>query len=241
MANMANRKYFDFSAAIALDDTGGNSVQNIFGYQTAATTAFRALWGKTATYVFPPAVQQMQIKSTQSADTMQVLLIGLDANYDAIQDTVTLAGTAVQTTTASFFRINTAIILTGSNAGTIDIGNDLGGSATFYKTILPGNGRCQESFYTVPRNHCFLLYRIDAFSADSTAGKPAIFRNYVSNAAGRVLNVARTTFADNMHIQRQMPFKYDEKSDIQFQAATASGSHEIAVFGEGVLHNLTQV
>ena len=38
-----------------------------------------------------------------------------------------------------------------------------------------------------------------------------------------------------MNIQRRFPFKYDEKSDIQFQLRTFSGTHEMNVFGEGAL------
>ena len=232
----SNRNYIDWPAAVAMGKSIGNSSQNIFGYQTSATTDFKALWGKATAYVFPSSAQQMQIKSDSGSDTMNVLIIGLDSNYDVIQETVTLAGTAVQTTTASFLRLNTAIILAGTNVGTIDIGDDLAGTPTYYKTILPGNGRCQESFYTVPRGYCFFLYRIDAFSADGNNVKPAIFRNYVANSTGRELNVARTTFVGNMNIQRQIPFKYDEKTDIQMQSATASGVHEIGIFAEGVLH-----
>jgi len=41
-----------------------------------------------------------------------------------------------------------------------------------------------------------------------------------------------------MNIQRRIPFKYNEKTDIQFQCATNSGSHELSVFGEGILVDL---
>jgi hypothetical protein len=38
-----------------------------------------------------------------------------------------------------------------------------------------------------------------------------------------------------MNIQRRLPFKYNEKTDIQFQLRTGSGTHEMNVFGEGIL------
>jgi hypothetical protein len=151
---------------------------------------------------------------------------------------VTLTGTSTVTTTKEFFRLNGAVILSGTNVGTIDIGDDLAGTPTYYKGIRPGDGSCQDSFYTVPRGYQFLLYRIDAFSNDSTAAKPAVFRNFVRNESGRLLNVARTTFFNNMNIQRQIPFVYQEKTDIQLQCATISGSHEIAVFAEGIQHEM---
>ena len=236
----SNDKYINWEAAVALGKTGGNEAWNIFGYNTDAGTNLRAMWyrGDTTDYVFPSAAQIMQVKSTDAADTMNLLIIGLDANYDRISETVTLAGTSIVSTTKEFLRLNAAIILAGSNAGTIDIGDDLGGTPTYYKGIRPRDGRCQDSISTIPRGYQFALYRIDAFSADTTASKPGIFRNYVANESGRILNVARTTFFNNMNIQRRIPFVYAEKTDIQFQLSSVSGSHEMGVFGEGVLHEM---
>ena len=236
----SNRNYIDWPAAVALGKTTGNEAWNIFGYNTGAGTNLRAMWyrGDTTDYVFPSAAQIMQVKSTNAADTMNLLIVGLDANYDRISETVTLAGTSVVSTTKEYLRLNAAIILAGSNAGTIDIGDDLAGTPTYYKGIRPGDGRCQDSISTIPRGYQFALYRIDAFSADGTAAKPAVFRNYVANESGRILNVARTTFFNNMNIQRRIPFVYSEKTDIQFQLSSITGSHEMGVFGEGVLHEM---
>ena len=237
-----NDKYINWEAAVALGKTSGNEAWNIFGYNTGAGTNLRAMWyrGDTTDYVFPSAAQIMQVKSTNAADTMNLLIVGLDANYDRISETVTLAGTSVVSTTKEYLRLNAAIILAGSNAGTIDIGDDLAGTPTYYKGIRPGDGRCQDSISTIPRGYQFALYRIDAFSADSTASKPGIFRNYVANESGRILNVARTTFFNNMNIQRRIPFVYSGKTDIQFQLSSITGSHEMGVFGEGVLHEMDQ-
>ena len=235
-----NDKYINWEAAVALGKTKGNEAWNIFGYNTAADNTLSALWYRTGAYVFPPAAQIMQVKSTDAADTMNLLIQGLDANYDRISETVTLAGTSVVSTTKEYLRINGIIILAGSNVGTIDLGDDLAGTPTYYKGIRPGDGRCQDSFTTIPRGYQFALYRIDAFSADGTAAKPGVFRNYVANESGRILNVARTTFFNNMNIQRRIPFVYSEKTDIQLQCSPVSGTHEMGVFAEGVLHEMNQ-
>jgi len=42
-----------------------------------------------------------------------------------------------------------------------------------------------------------------------------------------------------MNIQRRLPFKYSSKTDIQFQLQTNSGTHEMNVFGEGILIDTT--
>ena len=231
-----SRKYLDWGAAVTLGESGTNRPRNIFGYQTSADTTLRTMWYRANTnYVFPSAAQTMQVRSSSGSDTMDLLIQGLDSNYEEITDTVTLTGTSVVTTNKQFLRLNSAVILSGSNAGTIDIGDDLAGTPTYYKGIRPGDGTCQDSFFTVPKDHSFLLYRLDAFSNDSTAAKPALFRNQVTNGDGRVLNVARTGFFNQMQILRTIPFKYSEKTDIQLQGATRQGSHEIGIFAEGVL------
>ena len=233
-----NDKYINWEAAVALGKTAGNEAWNIFGYNANATGDLSAMWYRTGAYVFPSAAQIMQVKSTDAADTMPLLIQGLDSNYDRISETVTLAGTSVGATTKQYLRITGAIILAGSNAGTIDIGDDLAGTPTYDKGIRPGDGRCQDSFSTIPRGYQFLLYRIDAFSADGSAAKPGLFRNYVANESGRILNVARTTFFNQMNIQRRIPFVYAEKTDIQLQLTPLSGTHEMGVFAEGVLHEM---
>ena len=119
-----NRKLYDFPIAVASGIDDYNSVVNIFGYNGAATTAFRVLWEKDSDYTPPSSAQQMQVKSTSGSDTMNLLIQGLDSNYDALNETVTLTGTSVVTTTNSFYRINNAIILSGSNVGVIDIGGN---------------------------------------------------------------------------------------------------------------------
>ena len=211
-------------------------VRNIFGYQTTGDTTLRALWEFANTsYVYPPSAIQMTVTAADAGDDGKNLLIkGLDANYDEITETVTLVGAGDVVTTTSFLRINDVILLTGTtNIGLITVQN--AAKTIKYGGIRAGDGRNQSSIYTVPAGHCFYLYRIDAFSSDSTAAKPAVFRNLSINSSGQTYNTARTTFFNNMNILRQLPFKYSEKTDIQFQVATDQGSHELSVFGEGVL------
>jgi hypothetical protein len=101
-----------------------------------------------------------------------------------------------------------------TNVGLITVQNT--GKTVKYGGIRAGDGRNQASIFTVPADKCFFLYRIDAFSNDSSAAKPAIFRNFTVNALGQQYNTARTTFFNNMNIQRRIPFKYNEKQIYNF-------------------------
>src|SRR6056300_2001309 len=212
----------------------GATVRNIFGYNTAITTAFIPAWEFVSAYTYPGSAITMTITSASSSDNGKTLLIlGLDENYAEISDTVTINGGGDINTNKPFFRINDVILTSGeTNVGLITVQNTA--KTVKYGGIRIGDGRNQASIFTVPAKKCFFLYRIDGFSSDSTAAKPAVFRNFTITSSGQQYNTARTTFLGNMNIQRRLPFKYDEKTDIQCQLGTLQGSHELAVFGEGV-------
>lgn len=216
----------------------GGEVRNIFGYQETADTTFRVMWEFDSTdLVFPSSAIPLTVTSASGSDDGKSLLIkGLDANWNVLTETVTLVGGGDVVTTNSFLRINDLVLISGIiNVGLITVQNS--GKTEKYAGIREEDGRNQASHFSVPANHCYYLYRIDAFSSDTTSAKPALFKNVSINNAngGQEYNVARTTFLGNMHIQRRFPFKYTEKTDIQFQLRTQVGTHEMNVFGEGLL------
>jgi len=222
-----------FELQISRGQILNHEVRNIFGWQASTTTAFIPLWENATAYTYPTSALPMTVTSASASDDGgTVTIIGLDINYNEISETVIANSTTAPVTTKGFFRINDVIFAnTGTNVGIITISN----GGTTYAKILAGVGRNQASIYTVPAGKCFYLYRIDAFSNDSTAVKPGLFRNYVRYNNGNEYVVARTTFSGNMNIQRRLPFKYNEKTDIQFQLRTLSGTYEMNVFGEGVV------
>src|SRR6056300_2068103 len=230
---MSNNFINDERLLLARGQIRGATVRNIFGYQTNVTTSFIPAWEVAGTYTYPTGSGlAMTVESTSTSDNGKTVLIqGLDSDYNDKTETVTL-NSASAPVTDLFFRINDVILTSGTtNIGTITLKN----AGTTYAGIRIGDGRNQASIYTVPANREFYLYRIDAFSNDSTAAKPGIFKNFSQNSNGQQYNVARTTFYNQMNIQRRIPFKYSEKTDIQFQLRTLVGTHEMNVFGEGYL------
>ena len=205
---------------------------NIFGFNTAVDTAFETLWNDGATYAFPSAAVVMDLVSTSASDTMDVLVSGLDASYNEISETVTLTGTSAVTTSVSFLRINSAIILSGQNAGDISVSN----GGTTYAFIGTNIGTTQACIYTVPAGHSLYIFRIDFNSATTNGNKYLTVRNKLATHTGRVLHVAEATFAvSQVSYDRQVPFKIAEKTDFEFQAKSSSGDNEVAVFVECVL------
>lgn len=229
-----NRKYFDFEAGVGFGLSGGNSVRNIFGYNNQVGTSFVPLWENSSAYIYPTSALTMTVTNAAADNGVIIRIIGLDANYDIISEDHTLANG--NTTTQQFFRINDLITISGNAVnGDITVAN----SGITYAKIRSGDGRNQASIFTVPRNHEFGLYRIDAFCASSVQNNRILtFRNTVETVTGVKLRVAETEFRERMDIQRRLPFVYNEKTDIQFNFKADSGTQFVSVFAEGVLRSI---
>lgn len=229
-----NCKHHEFDLMVSENHIADHRVINIFGFNDSVGTEYVPQWEDAAAYVYPGSALTMTAVSDSASDTAVTMLIqGLDINYDEIQTTFALDGTNAVTIDTAFYRINNVITTAGNAAGTVTIANE----GTTYAKVRAGAGKNQASIYTVPRGHSFYLYRIDAFSgqADATSNRWIFFRNFTRSATGVILQVAETTLRADMHIQRRFPFRYTEKTDIQFQCKSNQGTHEIGVFAEGVL------
>ncbi|MDB2593415.1 hypothetical protein N9Y08_07205 [Paracoccaceae bacterium] len=209
-----------------------HSALNLFGFNREVGSTFETVWNDGGSYVYPGSALTMSIVSTSASDTMDVLINGLDASYNPISETVTLTGTTPVTSTVQFFRINSAIILSGSNVGGITISN----GGTKYAFIEATLGVTQSIIYTVPAGYTFYIFRIDANSATATGSQYLTFRNVQTTSTGRTLRVAEATFAESqVSYDRQVPFTVTEKTDLQFEAKSSAGANEMSLFIEGIL------
>jgi hypothetical protein len=207
------------------------SVRNIFGYNANIGTSYIAAWELNTAYVFPNVPKIMAVTHNVADNGVIVRIIGLDQDYNPIAENITLSGGSVNTT-QEFFRINDVVTISGNAINAINIAN----TSVTYASIRGGEGRNQASIYSVPVGHSFYLNRIDAFCATAAQNSRQIFfRNFVVTKDNVILRVAETTFLEKMNIQRQYPFKYQEKTDIQFQLKASAGEQYISVFGEGLL------
>jgi len=205
---------------------------NIFGFSRTVGTTFQTIWNDGGQYVHPSAAVQMSCVSTSASDTMTIVISGLNADYETIAEIVQLNGTTPVTTTNSFYRINSATILSGSNVGDITVSE----GGTVYANIEATLGTTQACVYTVPADHSLYIFRISLTSGTVNSNKYITYRNRVDSSTGRVLRVAEATFQLNMQtFDRQIPFRIAPKSDFQFEAKSSSGTNELSIFVEALL------
>jgi len=216
--------------AIAKGESNDYSARNIFGYNSAVGTSYIPMWENNTAYTYPTQPLTMTVTSNVADNGVQVRIIGLDGDYNVITEVVTLAVSVA--TTQQFFRINDVVTISGNAANDITVSN---GGITYAK-VRGGDGKNQASIYTVPAGHSLYLVRIDAFCATAAQNNRQIyFRNLACLPSGVKLRVAETSFLETMHIQRQVPFRYNEKTDIEFQLRGSAGEQFISVFGEAIL------
>lgn len=159
----------DLNLEIAKGNVPGHSVVFVSGRHPSVATGGTptTVWNNTAnTYpwsVWNAGAAVLYLNSSSASDVQTLLLTGLDASYNIITKLVTLSGTtAVTTGTTTFFRLQSAIIVTdgvlGSAVGTINIhyGSIVG---SIVGRIDPLASTTSMAIYTVPNGYtAFSMY-----------------------------------------------------------------------------------
>lgn len=203
--------------------------KHIFGFNRTIGTSFETIFNDGGgIYQFPSAAITLTAVSSSAADTMDLVIEGLDADYNPVIDTVTLTGTVAASSNIQFFRINNAYIAGGENAGNITIAN---GGVT-YAYIEANTGVSQNAIYTVPAGCKMYINNVQFSSGTANPNKYLTGRIYSkshpSNAVQRFWQATWST--SEMSYSVPLPFAIPEKTDFAFEAKSSSGENEIAVY-----------
>ena len=226
--------YEPFDLQVARGQVDGHSNLNIYGYQPAVATTFIPVWENATAYTYPVAAMTMYLSGT-AGDTAQILISGLDGNYVAISETVTLNGATPVATTKQFFRVNSMSVSVGSAtnpAGDVILTNS--GATVTYAKILAGAGRSQAGIYTVPAGYTFFLQRVNIYTS-LNGNNFATYQNKTISSAGVVNLTQQAAFSTSYEARRIMPRPFLEKTDIQLQCKVNSSTGSITVAQEGYL------
>jgi hypothetical protein len=215
--------YFD----IARGHYSNVEAVNLFGFNETIGTDYETIANDGGGIEpVPSSAVQMDLVST-AADTMAVYIKGLDADYNVLEEIITLTGTTPVTTTSSFLRINTAQIMSGTNAGNISISN----GGTEYAYIGAGIGVTQSLSYTVPANSKLYINSVSFTSGTVNPNKYLIGRAHLTTATGANLNFWESTWAVGvLQFNVPVPFVVPEKCDFQLQAKSSSSENEISAY-----------
>lgn len=211
---------------------------SISGYGSSIGTTFQPAW-EGGTYTFLNTAQQLRVWSSSASDTdISVLVSGLDASYVPQTETVVLTnGTTGVMTTKNFFRVNNiALTRTPQNVGNIYIGtSDKTNTLALFDTPIDGSaGRSQMTVYTVPAGYTFYLTQSNWYT-NQTGSQTALYRSWTRSPQGVVNVVLTFPMQQQYNSTKVVPRPYPEKTDIQWQVASSSGTSRIGGQIEGYL------
>ena len=219
--------YEPFDLQVARGQIYGHSTVSIFGYQPSVGTSSIAVWENASAYTFPASASTMVVASGSATDNgATVLVVGLDANWNQIQETVTIA-TGGTTTVNSYLRINNLFLATPASGQTTNVGQiTIKVSTTTYGKINVGIGKSQNAWYSVPANYDFYLDQVEINTTNNYTGSAIVTYNVqaTNNVTGVTLSVLQQPFVSIFTITRPNPFKYIQKTDLQFQLKASSGT-----------------
>ena len=223
-----------FDLQVARGQIMGHSTANIYGYQPSVGTTSIPIWENATAYTYPVAATHMNLAGS-AGDTASILIIGLDANYVQISETLALNGATPVTTVNSYFRINSMQVTVGSAtnpSGAVTL-KDLTNTITYAK-INAGVGRTQAAIYTVPAGYTYYLQRVNIYT--SLNGNDFVtYQNKTISPTGVVQLTQQAPFAISYEARRVMARPFAEKTDIQLMCKVQSGTGAVAVAQEGYL------
>lgn len=179
--------------------------------------------------------ETLSVVSSASADDVgstgatQIIIYGVDENWDLQTEIVSMDGTTPVVTSGSWLGVNRVAIYSAGtgevNAGTITLTASSSGNTM--ATMPVGEGVSQQLIFYIPRNHQFLATWLYLSAIKSTGGgSPEVtFKFWVySDIAGAKFEVFRDTVDtgvdDHVDIRPPIPFQIGEKSIIWVEAET---------------------
>ena len=212
----------------------------VFGYNPDVDTSRVTVWPYTGIIPFPAAALQLKVSSSDANDTAAgtgartVYVAGLDANYNEIEEIVTLNGQTAVLTTQSFLRVNNAYVATAgsglSAAGDIYFGDGVvtaGVPATVYDTIKFDYNQRITGSYTVPAGYTAYLVQ-GLFSAGQPGGSAQVVGRLLTIGTDGIRRAAAITTVNNgvADYTFEYPFRVPEKTTIEATAQGSSNNNE---------------
>ena len=211
---------------IAEGAVGGFSHINKFGYRDSFPSTFQTIWDGTIDYIYSLSGAIRAVSDTPATDdggTVEVQ--GLDQNYNAVTETLTIGGAA---STAQFVRVFRARMVTANTGLTNFDEIRIQNAGTDEAIIKAGAGQTLMALYTIPAGKTGYLLKVNG-SID--ANNDALFRLY-ARPFGGAFNVRGQfgVFASGFNYDYPVPLRFEEKTDIEVKALSQNNVGGGAIF-----------
>jgi hypothetical protein len=221
--------YYPYFVQVSRGLVNGHKRIFKFGHNPEIQDVEETIWDGGGIYTYPSSAVAMTVTSGAGAtdNGVQVNVGGLDADYNEVNETVTLAGSGTATTTQTFLRVNRCFIA-GSTAPTDDVTVANGG--TTYAQITNGENQTLMTVWTVPAGYTAYLLALDATAFTEQNNKVATMR-YLTREENGVFRVKNKfdLFQAAFHQNYITPEPISEKTDIEFRAVATSSNADLRV------------
>jgi len=202
-----------------------------FGHNAAVGGAWETVYHGSDLYTYLTSAERLYVISDDTDDdgapvgngARTVVVKGLDASYEVLQETVTMNGTTHVLTDASFLRVTKCWVATagstGYNEGTITIKNNAEDNTL--DQIEPQEAESHACIHTVPADQTTYL-TFWSGSESSTKGCEIAF--WVREFGGIWRYKFGTLTLDNLWCcEFALPYKFSEKTDVEVRALSTLG------------------
>lgn len=227
-----------FELQVARGQIPGHSTLFKYGYNPNIVNVNETIWDVGGIYAYPSSAVKMTATSTGGAndEDVQVVISGLDADYNELTETVTLNGSGTAETDGFFIRVFRAFI-TGAQTplGTINITN----TGTTYARITLGENQTLMAVYTVPAGKSLYINNGTTTHGTDTSGAFMTIR-FMIRPPGEVFRTA--VKVDITGAELLFPFYYPlrlpEKYDLEVRAICNKNQiNAVSATFEGVIVN----
>jgi hypothetical protein len=252
MIDLREDKTKEYRYEVAMGNIYGSSTWNKFGYNADIDGAAEIVASFGGTFNIMTSADTLNVVSTANNDNSggqaarTIVLVGIDANGDYQEETVTMNGQTPVTTTNSWLGINRAYVASVGNSnynqGDITISDT---SAIFgTQAQIPSmKGITQQSIFHVPSGHKFLSDWLE-INASRQGATPFIqIFGYVYNRPTNVRQQIFTTStgdgqSSELQLTPSQPFVINEDSVLYFEATSDHTNTFVSIRFSGILKKI---
>ena len=205
---------------------GASFIHKFGAVPSLATNTTGTVWDKNDT-VYPWATWAtagiINVDSSSASDiNKSITVVGLDANYNQISETITLTTQTNNNSSNSFIRIFRVFVSDGeTNVGQISVQRD----TTDVAVITAGYGQTLMAVYTVPAGYTGYLYKGTCSAQSGADGTGNMFVRYFGQSSFRIGHSFEVSGAGGQYVYDfSFPIPIPEKSDIDVRITTRSNN-----------------
>ena len=213
-----------------------------FGAVITTSATYDTVWSQGGAYSFPVTAGTLTVVSASTDDVSSgvgassIVVQGLDANYNEVQETISLNGTSNVVGVTTFLRTHRAFV----DAGNTNVGNiTISIGSTVHCAIAANMGQSQVAFYTVPAGKSAFLKQFTGTQNKNQDNAVRMFQRQFSSTTTKPFRLVSeiNLYGSNFIQPYSFPIYFPEKTDIEVRSYTGSNATVSSTFDMLVVDN----